>query len=168
MQDQQAAFVEAMGQYLGTYGLSPMSGASGRGCSIRPDPRAECDRPRRVAQGEPRRDQRGGLRPDGLGDHPADTPARRSTREYFSIPTGVSISSFAAGDGYRRLLDITSQGLEAMSSAEPRSRARLEEVHDATAFIATAFPAALDEYLRDRTPPAAPVPSAFATPHPRY
>jgi DNA-binding transcriptional regulator GbsR (MarR family) len=85
---------------------------------------------------------------------------RGDRREYFSIPTGAFESLLrGASEGYRRLLDITSMGLAAMSSAEPRARLRLEEVHDATAFIATAFPAALDQYLRDRTPIAALVPT---------
>lgn len=167
MQDQQAAFVEAMGQYLGTYGLSPMSGRLWAWLLI-------CDPPEQSATdlAEALKASRGAISgaASSLTAWGIIRRVRRrgDRREYFSIPTGAFESLLrGAGDGYRRLLDITSQGLDAMSAAEPRSRARLEEVHDATAFIATAFPAALDQYLRDRTPPAAPVPSAVATPNPK-
>jgi DNA-binding transcriptional regulator GbsR (MarR family) len=150
VRNQEASFVEAMGQYLGTYGLSPMSGRLWAWLLI-------CDPPEQSATdlAESLKASRG-----AISGAAASLTAwgiirrvrrRGDRREYFSIPSGAFDSLLReAGDAYRRLLDITSMGLAAMSDAEPEARVRLEEVHDATAFIATAFPAALDQYLRDR------------------
>ena len=144
MQDKQAAFVEAMGQYLGTYGLSPMSGRLWAWLLI-------CDPPEQSATdlAESLKASRGAISgaAASLSAWGIIRRVRRrgDRREYFSIPSGAFDSLLRqAGDAYRRLLDITSMGLAAMSDTEPEARVRLEEVHDATAFIATAFPAALD------------------------
>lgn len=161
MRDEEAAFVDAMGQYLGTYGLSPMSGRLWAWLLI-------CDPPEQSATdlAEALKASRGAIS-GAAGSLSAWGIIRRmrrrgDRREYFSIPSGAFDSLLrGAGAGYNRLLDITSQGLAAMSSAPPQARLRLEEVHDATAFIATAFPAALDQYLRERAPATSAVPAGI-------
>jgi DNA-binding transcriptional regulator GbsR (MarR family) len=150
VKERQAEFVEAMGQYLGTYGLSPMSGRLWAWLLI-------CDPPEQSATdlAESLKASRGAISGAAASLSAWGIIRRKrrrgDRREYFSIPSGAFDSLLRqAGDAYRRLLDITSLGLAAMSDAEPEARVRLEEVHDATAFIASAFPAALDRYLRDR------------------
>jgi DNA-binding transcriptional regulator GbsR (MarR family) len=157
VRNEEAAFVDAMGQYLGTYGLSPMSGRLWAWLLI-------CDPPEQSATdlAIALKASRGAISgaASSLTAWGIIRRMRRrgDRREYFSIPTGAFESLLrGAGAGYNRLAEITSSGLTAMADADPTARLRLQEVHDATIFIATAFPAALDQYLRDRPPVVPPV-----------
>ena len=77
---------------------------------------------------------------------------RGDRREYFSAPPGTFDTLLrSVGTAYTRLVEITEDGLAATAGHSPRSRARLEEVHDATVFLRAALPDLVDQYLRERT-----------------
>jgi DNA-binding transcriptional regulator GbsR (MarR family) len=164
MRTEEATFVDAMGAYLGSYGMTPMAGRLWAWLLI-------CDPPEQSATdlAESLKASRGAISGAAatLSTWGIIRRIRRrgDRREYFSIPTGAFESLLrSAGASYNRLAEITSAGLAVMADAEPQARARLQEVHDATIFIATAFPAALDQYLRDRAPRPSVVPAVVQAP----
>lgn len=166
MTDDEAAFVEAMGQYMGAYGLPPMAGRLWAWLLI-------CDPPEQTAAdlGEALQASRGAI--SGAAAFLAASAMirrmrrRGDRREYFSVPPGTFNAILrTAGTAYKRLVEITAAGLAATARRAPSSRARLQEVHDATVFIATEFPALLDIYLRDRAPRPTAIPSVAPSPRP--
>jgi DNA-binding transcriptional regulator GbsR (MarR family) len=159
VRDDEAAFVDSMGQLMSSFGLGPMAGRVWAWLLI-------CEPPEQTAAelAESLKASRGAI--SGAAAFLAAARLirrmrrRGDRREYFSIPAGSFDNLLRSGAVYyERLAEITSSGLATMAERDPKARVRLEEVHDATVFIASAFPAALDQYLRDRTPIAEPVPS---------
>jgi DNA-binding transcriptional regulator GbsR (MarR family) len=147
--DDEAAFVEAMGQFLGSYGLAPMAGRLWAWLLI-------CDPPGQTAGdlAVALKASRGAI----SGAAASLTTAgmirrvrrRGDRREYFSAPPGTFDALLrSAGSIYGRLLAITADGLAAVDG-RPGGRERLEEVHDAVAFVARELPALIDQYLAER------------------
>jgi DNA-binding transcriptional regulator GbsR (MarR family) len=150
MTEDEAAFVEAMGQYLGGYGMTPMAGRLWAWLLI-------CDPPEQTAAdlAESLQASRGAI--SGAAAFLSTVGMirrvrrRGDRREYFSAPSGTFDSVLrGAGAAYARLVEITEEGLAATAGRSARSRARLLEVHDATVFIRDVLPGLIDQYLRDR------------------
>ena len=151
MNEHEAAFVEAMGHYMGSYKMTPMAGRLWAWLLI-------CEPPEQTAAdlAESLQASRGAI--SGAAAFLSTVGMirrvrrRGDRREYFSAPPGTFDSVLrGAGTAYARLVEITEEGLAATSARSARSRSRLLEVHDATVFIRDVLPGLIDQYLRERT-----------------
>jgi len=165
MTEDEAAFVEAMGHYMGGYGMTPMAGRLWAWLLI-------CDPPAQTAGdlAEALRASRGAISGAAASLASAGMIRRVSRRgdrrEYFSAPPGTFDTLLrSAGTAYGRLLAITSEGLTAVDG-RPGGRERLQEVHDAVAFVARELPALVDRYLAERDS-AVPRPVIAGQPQPQ-
>ncbi len=150
MTDDEGVFVEAMGQFLGSSGMTPMSGRMWGWLLI-------CDPPEQSAAdlASALQASRGSisgtarlLTTAGL-IHRATR--RGDRREYFSAPPGGFEALFeTAMAAYGRFNRITAHGLALMTDRPSAARARLQEVHDIYAFLEREFPALLERYHRER------------------
>jgi hypothetical protein len=150
MTEDEAAFVEAMGQYMGAYGLTPVAGRLWAWLLV-------CEPPDQTAAqlADALQASRGAISGAAAFLTTAGmirrTRRRGDRREFFSAPPGTFNAILAsAGLAYARLAGILAAGMAATADRKPASRARLEEVHDAAVFINTEFPALIDRYLRGR------------------
>jgi DNA-binding MarR family transcriptional regulator len=159
MRDDEAAFVDAMGQLMSAYGLGPMAGRVWAWLLI-------CDPPEKTAAelADSLKASRGAI--SGAAAFLAAARLirrmrrRGDRREYFSVPPGAFDSLLRSGTAYyEQLAEITASGLATIGHRDPAGRVRLQEVHDAVMFINGSYPAALEQYLRDRTPAASAVPA---------
>jgi DNA-binding transcriptional regulator GbsR (MarR family) len=145
-----SAFVEEMGQFLGSIGMTPMAGRMWGYLLI-------CEPPEQTAAqiAEALQASRGAisgtarlLQGPGL--------VRRTTRpgdrrEYFSAPAEALDSMLAsAGAIYRQMREIAEHGLAATAARPPAARARLQEFHDVMTFVEQEVPRVVGEFLRDR------------------
>jgi DNA-binding MarR family transcriptional regulator len=150
MDDRQAAFVEEMGQYLGSLGMTPMSGRMLAWLLI-------CDPAEQTAAqlAESLRASRGAISGAARSLETAGfiRRARRrgDRREHFSVPPGA-IRALIAGAGqiYHRLEVITAHGIGVVADLPPPKRERIEEFHDFVAYVERVVPALLEQYVRDR------------------
>ena len=150
MRDGESAFVEEMGQFLGSSGMPPMAGRMWGWLLI-------CDPPEQSAAdlAESLRASRGAI--SGTARLLASaglirrTRRRGDRREYFTAPPGALRSLLVgAGASYRRFREITADGLAVIAHQPPASRARLQEIHDAYVFFEREYPALIERYLRER------------------
>ena len=151
MNEQEAAFVEAMGHYMGSYKMTPMAGRLWAWlliCEPAEQTAAELAGSLQASRGA----ISGAAAFLSTVGMIRRVRRRGDRREYFSAPPGTFDSVLrSAGSAYARLVEITEEGLVATADRSPRSQARLQEVHDATVFIRDVFPDLVDEYLRART-----------------
>ena len=148
MNDRQAAFVEEMGQYLASIGMTPMSGRMLAWLLI-------CDPAEQTAAdladmppGEPRRDQR--RRPCARDGRlrPALAPPRRPPR-VLQRPRRRHRSRWSPArprstTGSRV---IAAHGIGVVADLPPPKRERIEEFHDFVAFVEHAVPSSCQQYL---------------------
>ena len=148
--DQESAFVEEMGQVLGSYGMTPMAGRMWGWLLI-------CDPPEQTATdlAEALHASRGAISGTARILSTAGF-IRRTTRpgdrrEYFSAPP-EALDQFmgSAGLVYRQIRELMARGLAAIADRPPEARARVQELHDVMAFIETEVPALLERYQQDR------------------
>jgi len=149
MTDDEAAYVEAMGHYMGGYGLTPMAGRLWAWLLI-------CDPPAQTAAelAVALKASRGAissaaavLAPSGMIRR---VRRRGDRREYFSAPPGTFDAVLrSAGAAYAQLLAIVTDGLAA-GDGRRGNRERLQEVHDAVAFLARELPTLVDCYFTER------------------
>ncbi len=150
MTEDEATFVDEMGQYLGGYKFVPMAGRMWAWLLI-------CEPPEQSAAdlAEALKASRGAI----SGAAAFLTTAgmvrrirrRGNRREYFSAPPGTFNAILrTVGSAYGRLVEITADGLGATAERPAESRQRLLEVHDAALFLQRDFPALIDTYLRER------------------
>lgn len=146
----ESAFVEEMGQFLGSIGMTPMSGRMWGWLLI-------CEPQEQTAAqiAEALQASRGAI--SGTARLLANAGMiRRSTRggdrrEYFSAPPGGLESLLAsAGAMYHRLGEIAERGLSAIADHTPSSRARLEEFRDVMTFVEVEVPILVSEFTRKR------------------
>jgi len=148
--DRQATFVDEMGQYLSSVGMTPMSGrmlawllicdpveqtAADLAGELRASRGAISGAVRQLeTAGFVRRSRRGGDR-----------------REYYSMPVG-SIRSLVgnAGSIYHRLAVIAAHGIGVVADLPPPARGRIEEFHDFVVFVEQTLPALMAQYLAER------------------
>jgi DNA-binding transcriptional regulator GbsR (MarR family) len=146
----ESQFVEEMGQFLGSIGMTPMAGRMWGWLLIcepaeqtAADIAAALQASRGAISGTARL-----LAGPGL--------IRRSTRpgdrrEYFSAPAEALDSMLAsAGAIYRQMREMAERGLAATADRPPEARARLQEFHDVMTFVEQEVPRVVGEFLRDR------------------
>ena len=150
MTDDEAVFVEEMGQYLGSYKFVPMAGRVWAWLLI-------CEPAEQTAAdlAEELRASRGAISAAVafLSTAGMIRRARRrgDRREYFSAPPGTFNAILRSiGSAYGRLVRITEDGLVALAERPPAIRRRLLEVHDAAVFLERDLPVLIERYLRDR------------------
>ncbi|HET7182830.1 MAG TPA: MarR family transcriptional regulator [Candidatus Limnocylindrales bacterium] len=143
-------FVEEMGQFLASLGMTPMAGRMWGWLLI-------CDPPEQTAAdiAEALHASRGAisgtarlLATSGLIRR---TTRRGDRREYFSAPPeGLdSLLGNAAGI-YRQMRGIAERGLAAIAARPVESRARLQEFHDVMAFVELEVPKVISGFLAQR------------------
>lgn len=159
----EAAFVEEMGQFLGSSGMTPMAGRMWGRLLI-------CDPPEQTAAelAEALHASRGAisgtarlLTSAGLVKR---TRRRGDRREYFTAPPGALRALLVgAAASYGRFREITGDGLAVLADRSPSLRVRLQEIHDAYAFFEREYPALIERYLRERENGAAGRPDPVAS-----
>ena len=146
----ESQFVEEMGQFLGSMGMTPMAGRMWGYLLI-------CDPAEQTAAqiAEALHASRGAI--SGTARLLAGPGlVRRTTRpgdrrEYFSAPPeGLDSMLASAGAIYRQMREIAERGLAATASRTPAARARLQEFHDVMTFVEQEVPRVVGEFLRDR------------------
>jgi DNA-binding transcriptional regulator GbsR (MarR family) len=150
----ESTFVEEMGQFLGSIGMTPMSGRMWGWLLI-------CEPPEQTAAeiADALQASRGAI--SGTARLLATAGLiRRSTRpgdrrEFFSAPPEALDSMLASASAiYRQMREIAERGLAATSDRSPSARARLEELRDVMAFVEREVPIVIGRFLSDRTPDA--------------
>ena len=146
----ESQFVEEMGQFLGSIGMTPMAGRMWGFLLI-------CDPAEQTAAeiASALHASRGAI--SGTARLLAGPGLiRRSTRpgdrrEYFSAPAEALDSMLAsAGAIYRQMREIAERGLAATADRPLEARARLQEFHDVMTFVEQEVPRVVTEFLRDR------------------
>jgi DNA-binding transcriptional regulator GbsR (MarR family) len=154
MTDDEAAFVETMGQFLGSSGTTPMAGRMWGWLLIcEPPEQSATDLARELVAS--RGSISGTARLLATAGLIRRTTRRGERREYFSVPPGAFGTLIeSAGAAYGRIRRLTDQGLLLMAERPPEARLRLQEVHDAFAFFESEYPALLARFHHERARPA--------------
>lgn len=164
MTEEEAAFVSSMGQFLATYGMTPMAGRLWGYLLI-------CDPPEQTAEeiAHALHASRGAisgtvrlLEPIGFIRR---TRRRGDRREYLSAPP-ETFQAFVGNAGaiYRRLRMIIEEGLAATSGKPPPLRARLQEAHEFVSYIERELPTVLVRFASERSAAKAPTTVAAEEP----
>jgi len=151
MTPEEAGFVEEMGHFLGSSGMTPMAGRMWAWLLIcdpveqtAADLALELHASRGAISGTARLLTSAGM--------VRRTRRRGDRREYFAAPPGALQSLLAgAGTSFRRFREITEDGLAVLAGRPPSMSARLHEIHDAYAFFEREYPALIERYLLERT-----------------
>ncbi len=150
MNDRQAAWVEEMGQYLGSVGMTPMAGRMLAWMLI-------CDPIEQTAAAlaEQLRASRGAISGAARQLETAGfikrSRRRGDRREFFSMPPDAMHKLLSgAGEIYHRLTVIAWHGVGVVADLPPPSRRRIEEFHDFVAFVEQAFPTLIAQYVAER------------------
>jgi DNA-binding transcriptional regulator GbsR (MarR family) len=150
MTPDQSTFVEEMGQYLASYGMTPMAGRMWGWLLI-------CEPPEQTAAdiAEALEASRGAIsgtaRILATAGMIRRTTRRGDRREFFSAPPQALDSMLSnASVTYRRLREIAERGLAATPDQSPGARARLEEFRDVIAFIERELPLVIGRFLSER------------------
>jgi DNA-binding transcriptional regulator GbsR (MarR family) len=147
---QETQFVEEMGQFLGSIGMTPMAGRMWGWLLI-------CEPAEQTATdiAEALQASRGAI--SGTARILSNAGLiRRSTRpgdrrEYFSAPAEALDSMLSsAGAIYRQMRQIGERGLAAVAYRPPAELARVQEFHDVMAFVEQEVPLVIGQFLRDR------------------
>jgi DNA-binding transcriptional regulator GbsR (MarR family) len=153
MTPDEAAFVEEMGQFLGSSGMTPMAGRMWGWLLIcHPPDQSAADLA--TALGASRGAISGTARLLTTAGLIRRTRRRGDRREYFSAPPGALEALLAgAGASFRRFRLIAANGLAVLAARPPSESARLQEIHDAYEFFEREYPALIERYLRERVRP---------------
>ncbi len=150
MNDRQSAFVEEMGQYLGSLGMTPMSGQMLAWLLI-------CDPAEQTAGdlAESLQASRGAISSAARALETAGfirrSRRRGDRREYFSVPPeGIRNLLSGAQAIYHRMTVIASHGIGVVADLPPPARRRIEEFHDFVAFVEQVFPTLIQRYVAER------------------
>jgi DNA-binding MarR family transcriptional regulator len=152
----ESQFVEEMGQFLASMGMTPMAGRMWGYLLI-------CDPPEQTAAAiaEALQASRGAI--SGTARLlAAPGLIRRATRagdrrEYFSAPPEALDSMLASASAtYRQMREIAERGLAATSDRPPATRARLAEFRDVMAFVEVEVPKVVSRFLSERANGAGP------------
>jgi predicted transcriptional regulator len=147
----ESQFVEEMGQFLASLGMTPMAGRMWGWLLI-------CEQPEQTATdiAEALHASRGSI--SGTARLLASSGLiRRSTkrgdrREYFSAPPEALDSLLGSAAGiYEHMRAIAARGLASVAGRSVESRARLQEFHDVMAFVEREVPRVIAAYLSERS-----------------
>ena len=146
----ESEFVEEMGAFLASLGMTPMAGRMWGWLLI-------CDPPEQTAAeiADALHASRGAI--SGTARLLANAGlVRRGTRpgdrrEYFSAPPEALDSMLAnAASLYRQMRQIAERGLVAVADRPRPSKARLQEFHDVMALVEEEVPRVIGRFLRER------------------
>jgi hypothetical protein len=150
MDDRQAAFVEEMGQYLSSVGMTPMSGRMLAWlliCDPAEQTAAELADSLRASRGA----ISGAARQLETAGFIRRSRRRGDRREFFAVPPGaMRVLVGNAGAIYHRLTEIAWHGVGVVADLPPPARRRIEEFHDFVAFVEGVFPTILERYVAER------------------
>ena len=149
----ESEFVEEMGRFLASLGMTPMAGRMWGWLLI-------CEPTEQTAAdiAEALQASRGAI--SGTARILANAGlVRRSTRpgdrrEYFSAPAEALDSMLmSAASLYRQMRQIAERGLAAIKDRPAKSKARLEEFRDVMGFVEVEVPRVIARFLADRNQP---------------
>jgi DNA-binding transcriptional regulator GbsR (MarR family) len=139
-----------MGQFLGSFGMTPMAGRMWGWLLV-------CDPPEQTAAeiAEALQASRGSVsgtaRILATAGMIRRTTRRGDRREYFSAPPEALDSMLANASGiYRQMREIAERGLASTTDHTSSARARLEEFRDVMAFIEREIPTVIRRFLDER------------------
>jgi hypothetical protein len=157
--EQEAAFVERMGQFLGSTGMTPMAGRMWGWLLICEPAEQTADEIATALQAS-----RASISPTArllaqLGMI-RRTSRRGDRREYFSAPPGTFRSLLESLAGYYRAFgDLAALGIEALKDRPPASRERVQEIYDWAMFFQRELPGVVERFEQERRPPAEDAPA---------
>lgn len=144
-------FVEEMGQFLGSLGMTPMAGRMWGWlliCEPAEQTAAEIAEALHASRGAISGTARL-LSTSGLVKR---TTRPGDRREYFSAPPeGLDLLLRNAAAIYRQMRGIAERGLEAIADRPAESRARLQEFHDVMAFVEREVPRVIAAFMSERS-----------------
>ena len=147
----ESQFVEEMGQFLASLGMTPMAGRMWGWlliCEPAEQTAAEIAGALHASRGAISGTARL-LSTSGLIRR-ATKPGDR--REYFSAPPeGLDLLLTSAASIYRQMRGIAERGLDAIADRPTASKARLQEFHDVMAFVEREVPLVIAQFLRERS-----------------
>ena len=147
----ESEFVEEMGQFLASLGMTPMAGRMWGWlliCEPAEQTAAEIAEALHASRGAISGTARL-LATSGLIRR-ATKPGDR--REYFSAPPeGLDLLLGSAAAIYRQMRGIAERGLDAIADRPAASKARLQEFHDVMAFVEREVPLVIAQFLRERS-----------------
>ncbi|HLO36563.1 MAG TPA: MarR family transcriptional regulator [Candidatus Deferrimicrobium sp.] len=150
MTPQESQFVEEMGQFLGSFGMTPMSGRMW-GWLLICEPEEQTAADIAAALHASRGAISGTARLLATAGMIRRTTRPGDRREYFSAPPhGLESMLASAGAIYHRLREIAERGLAATADRGPNGRARLEEFRDVMAFVEREVPLVIGQFLAER------------------
>jgi DNA-binding transcriptional regulator GbsR (MarR family) len=153
MTPDEAAFVEEIGQFLGSSGMTPMAGRMW-GWLLICDPPEQSASDLAAALHASRGAISGTARLLTTAGMIRRTRRRGDRREYFSAPPGALQALLAgAGASFRQFRQITENGLAVLAERPLSEKARLQEIHDAYEFFEREYPALIERYLSERARP---------------
>ncbi len=145
----ESEFVEEMGQFLASLGMTPMAGRMWGWlliCEPAEQTAAEIAQALHASRGAISGTARL-LAASGLVRRAADR------REYFSAPPEALDSMLSSAAAiYRQMRQIAERGLVATADRPPEARARLQEFRDVMAFVEQEVPVVIGRFLKDRNP----------------
>ena len=146
----ESQFVEEMGQFLSTLGMTPMAGRMW-GWLLICDPAEQTAADIADALHASRGAISGTARLLATSGLIRRTTRRGDRREYFSAPPeGLDSLLGSAAGIYRHMRAIAERGLTAIEDRPAESRARLQEFHDVMAFVEKEVPAVIGAFLQQR------------------
>jgi DNA-binding transcriptional ArsR family regulator len=146
----ESQFVEEMGQFLASLGMTPMAGRMW-GWLLICEPAEQTAAEIAEALGASRGAISGTARLLATSGLVRRTTRRGDRREYFSAPPEAldSLLGNAAGI-YRQMRTIAARGLSAIADRPKASRARLQEFHDVMVFVEAEVPRVIGRFLAAR------------------
>ncbi len=146
----ESLFVEEMGQFLGSLGMTPMSGRMW-GWLLICEPAEQTAADIATALHASRGAISGTARILASAGLIRRTTRPGDRREYFSAPAEALDSMLAsAGAIYRQMREIAERGLAATSDRPAATRARLQEFHDVMSFTEIEVPRLIAQFLAGR------------------
>jgi DNA-binding transcriptional regulator GbsR (MarR family) len=143
-------FVEEMGQFLASLGMTPMAGRMWGWlliCEPAEQTAAEIAEALHASRGA----ISGTARLLGNAGLVRRTTKPGDRREYFSAPPeGLDSMLASAASIYRQMRAIAERGLIAIADRPASEKARLQEFVDVMAFVEQEVPVVIDRFLRER------------------
>jgi DNA-binding transcriptional regulator GbsR (MarR family) len=146
----ESQFVEEMGQFLASIGMTPMAGRMW-GWLLICDPEEQTAADIAAALQASRGAISGTARILATAGLIRRTTRAGDRREYFSAPPEALDSMLASAAAiYRQMREIAERGLAATSERAVSVRARLQEFHDVMSFVEQEVPRLIGRFLAER------------------
>jgi len=146
----ESSFVEEMGQFLASLGMTPMAGRMW-GWLLICEPEEQTAAEIAAALGASRGAISGTARILANAGLVRRMTRRGDRREYFSAPPEALDSMLGSAAAiYRQMRQIAARGLAATADRPSEARARLQEFHDVMAFVEQEVPQVIGRFLDAR------------------